>query len=388
MLTIRHIHHAEATIIAPDRLESALAGPGFVWLDLTEPTAEEEAVLDHPALAIDPLAKEDIVEDVHLPKLDAYADHALLTVHALEIETSTVELTTIELDLVIGKRYLITHHRRRIAALDAVAELVHRDQTWFEGPVRVVHRVLDVMNDVFVPFLDLLGQRLDLVEEDVLQRPTLITRNEIFALRRDLITLRRISVPQAEVIRRLGREQIPVVSASDRVLFRDVYDHLYRMAEVSEVYRQLVESAYDMYRSVREDETNRRLAILTMVSTLLLPISAIAGIYGMNFEHMPELDETWVYPLLWVLFAVIISAGLLVFRSWGWLGREEVDAELARRRRLVERLELPGLGQVLRVPAYGARFALKGGRRVARLGRRLGRQGRRLGRRGRPQSGR
>ncbi|MFN2557347.1 MAG: magnesium/cobalt transporter CorA [Nitriliruptorales bacterium] len=380
MLTIRHIADHEVTIVEPERLEVALAGPGFVWVDLTEPTTEEEAVLDHPALAIDPLVKEDIVEDVHLPKLDVYPHHALLTVHAIEIETSMVELSTIELDLVIAERYLITHHRRRIAALDSVAELVHRDQTWLEGPVRVVHRILDVMNDVFVPFLDLLGQRLDLVEEDVLQRPTLVTRNEIFALRRDLITLRRISVPQAEVIRRVGREQISVVSESDRAYFRDVYDHLYRMAEVSEVYRQLVESAYDMYRSVREDETNRRLAILTMVSTLLLPISAIAGIYGMNFEHMPELDEPWVYPLLWVLFVVIFVAGLLVFRSWGWLGREDVDADLARRRRLVERLELPTFGQVLRVPAYGARFALKGGKRVAGLGRRLGRHTLRLGR--------
>ncbi|MDP8960374.1 MAG: magnesium/cobalt transporter CorA [Actinomycetota bacterium] len=383
MLTIRHVHDNRATIVEPDRLGAALAGPGFVWLDLTEPTADEETVLDLPMLGIDPLAKEDIVEDVHLPKLDVYSDHALLTVHAIEIETSTVELTTMELDIVIARDYLLTYHRRRITAIDAIAQLVHRDQPWPDSPVGVAHRILNVMNDVFVPFLDLLGKRLDLVEEDVLRSPALTTRDEIFALRRDLITLRRISVPQADVIRRLGREQIPVVRAADRVYFRDVYDHLYRMAELSEVYRQLIESAYDMYRSVREDETNRRLAILTMVSTLLLPITAIAGIYGMNFVHMPELDETWVYPTLWVIFVILIAGGLLVFRSWGWLGREKEDAEAAHRQRLVERLELPILGKVVRVPAYGARFALKGGRRVAGMGWRLGRRRLRFRRRSR-----
>jgi CorA-like Mg2+ transporter protein len=178
-------------------------------------------------------------------------------------------------------------------------------------------------------------------------------------------------VPQAEVIRRLGRDHIALIAPDDRVYFRDVYDHIYRMAEVAEAYRQLLESAYEMYRSVREDDLNRRLTVLTMISALLLPITTIAGIYGMNFDHMPELRRPWAYPLVLASFVAIIVGGLLLFRSWGWIGGPTAaQAEQRRQRRAgLDVLELPLIGQVLRLPAYGARFALAGSRRALGIGR-------------------
>ena len=371
MLTIRWMRDGRARTVPLSALADALAGDGYVWIDLSAPTPEERAVLDHPALALDPFAREDILEDTHLPKLDVHDDHLLLVVHAVEVERSAVELVTVELDIAVGDHWILTHHARALHTVAAVGDMVDRGLPGLDRPALVVHRILDVMDDVFVPFLDLMGQRLDLVEEDVLETPTSATRSEIFALRRDLITLRRISVPQAEVVRQLSREQVPMFTAGDRALFRDVYDHIHRLAEVSEAYRQLVESAYDMYRSVRDDETNRRLTVLTMVSTILLPITVLAGIYGMNFEHMPELDERWAYPTLWGLFGVILVGGLLLFRRWGWLGRGAEDEQMARRRSLVERIEVPVLGQVLKVPAYGTRFAVRSGRLAVRGGGRL-----------------
>lgn len=372
MLTIRWVRDGQVRRIQRDGLPEALRAPdGYVWIDLADATPEEEAVIGHPSLGLGAMAKEDMLEDVHLPKVDVHEDHLLLVVHAIEIETSAVELTTCEMDVALGHRWLITHHRRQLHTVDAVGDMLDKGLPGLDRPALVVHRILDVMYDVFVPFLDLMGQRLDLVEEDVLEAPTAATRSEIFALRRDLITLRRISVPQAEVIRQLGREQIAVLEPHDRVYFRDVYDHIHRMAEVSEAYRQLVESAYDMYRSVRDDETNRRLTLLTMVSTILLPISVIAGIYGMNFVHMPELDQPWAYPLVWGVFVLIFVSSMLLFRAWGWIGRATEDEHMARRRSLVERLEVPVLGQVLKVPAYGTRFAVRGGRRALRTGGRL-----------------
>ncbi|HEX2029494.1 MAG TPA: magnesium transporter CorA family protein [Nitriliruptorales bacterium] len=371
MLTIRHIHDGQVEVVAPDGLRAAAGGGGYLWIDVSEPEPHEEEVLDHGVLGLDPLVTEDMREDVHLPKLDLYADHLLLTVHAIELEASTVELETVELDVALGPGFLVTYHHRPVSAIEHVATTLAVMAGGLDRPVLLLHRILDATTDVFVPFLDLLGRRLDLVEEDVIAAPTEATRSEIFALRRDLITLRRISVPQAEVIRRLGRDPIGLIDAVDRQLFRDVFDHLYRMAEVSEVYRQLVESAYDMYRSVRDDQTTRRLTVLTMVSTMLLPITVVAGIYGMNFEHMPELGKRWAYPLVWAVFVLIVVASLVVFRTWGWIGRHREDEAMARRRRLVEQLEVPHLGTVLRVPAYGARFALAGGRQVLRLPRRL-----------------
>ncbi len=372
MLTIRWVRDGRVHRIEPGQLAEVLDSPrGYVWIDLADPTPDEEAVIGDPALGLDPMAQEDVIDDVHLPKVDIHEDHLLLVVHAIEVERSAVELTTCELDVVLGERWVLTHHRRQVHTVDTVGDMLDRGLPGLDRPALVVHRILDVMYDVFVPFLDLMGQRLDLVEEDVLEAPTSATRSEIFALRRDLIMLRRIAVPQAEIIRQLGREQTPVLDAPDRALFRDVYDHVHRTAEVSEAYRQLVESAYDMYRSVREDQTNRRLTVLTMVSTILLPITVVAGIYGMNFEHMPELDEPWAYPMVWGVFVLIVVSALLLFRAWGWIGAGAEDERIARRRSLVERLEVPVLGQVLKVPAYGTRFAARSGRSALRTGGRL-----------------
>lgn len=381
MLTIRHVTEGSARRVALDRLDEVLdTTDGFVWIDLSDPAPEEQDVLDRPAMGIDPLVREDIRDDAHLPKLDIFVDHLLLTLHPLEVETSTVALRTGELDVVLADRLLVTHHVPRIASVETVAEQLEADRAGrveLDRPAAVLHRILDVMAAVYLPFLELLGRRLALVEEDVVGHPVEATRDEIFALRRDLITMRRISVPQAEVVRALSRERSPVLDDEDRVLFRDVWDHLNRMAELSESYRQLAQSAYEMYRSVRDDQTTRRLTLLTMVSTLLLPITAVAGIYGMNFQFMPELDERWAYPAVLTVFAVIVVGGLALFRWWGWLGRPRQDEETRRRHRRVERLEIPGVGRALKVPAYGARFALARSRQVVRAGRRLGPGGRR-----------
>ena len=373
MLTIRHITSDGVRHIGGDEIEAAVAGDGFVWVDLSAATPDEEGIVDHPALRVDAMAREDMIEDVHLPKLDLYADHLLLTVHAIEVESSAYELTTNELDIVMGPRHLVTFHRRPVHAIESVGALTERPDSTLHRPVEVMHAILETLDDVFVPFLDMMGRRLDVVEADVLAGPDHATRSEIFALRRDLITLRRISVPQAEVIRRLGREHIALIDPADRAYFRDVHDHLYRMAEVAEAYRQLLESAYEMYRSVREDDLNRRLTVLTMISALLLPITTIAGIYGMNFDHMPELRQAWAYPLVLGSFVLIIVVGLWRFRSWGWIGGPTAaEAEERRRRRAgLDILELPLIGQVLRVPAYGARFAIAGSKRALGIGRLL-----------------
>ena len=376
MLTIRYVRPDGVETVEADRIEEILgAGDGFLWFDMAAPTPEEEAVIHLPALGIQPLAKQDMLEDLHLPKLDIYDDQAMLTVHAIEVERSVVEITTVEVDIVLARNYLFTFRRRRVASLLAVARALDEGTSVIDRPALLLHHILDAMDDVFVPFLDRLGQRLDVVEEEVLlQQPSTITRSEIFQLRRDLITLRRISVPQAEVLRQLSREQIPVVDPKDRPLFRDVYDHLFKMAEVSEAYRQLVESAYDMYRSLRDEELNRRLTVLTMISALLLPITTIAGIYGMNFEHMPEIPQPWAYPAVWAIFIIIIIGGLLMFRAWGWIGgKAEAERAAQERRKGMDVLDIPVLGTVLKVPAYGARLAVKGTRGMLRIGRWLGR---------------
>jgi magnesium transporter len=179
---------------------------------------------------------------------------------------------------------------------------------------------LDGLNDEIVPLLDELGDRLDQIEDRVIDTPDEQTADDIFSLRRDLIAVRRFALPQAEAIGRLARVTTELVPAEDHVLFRDVYDHIYRLSEVTESYRQLADSAYDSYLSRREDETNRRITLLTMVSAISLPITVLAGIYGMNFRYMPELTNRWAYPAFWAVVVVLVVVQMLIFRRWGWIG--------------------------------------------------------------------
>ncbi len=376
MLEIRHITDAGVRRLQPEDLADGTSGDGYVWIDLHDPTDDEESILELASLGIEPMAIEDMREDLHLPKLDVFEDQFLLTVHGIAVQQSRIEIETVEVDVLVKRDVLVTFHEDEVASVDRVLKaLDRRGNKGLTRPIEALHRILDVMNDVFVPFLDLIERRLDLVEEDILTEPTEMTRREIYELQRDVIQLRRVVVPQAEVLRRLGRDQVGLVEERDMALFRDIYDHLYRMAEFSDSYRQLLDSAMDNYRSALNDDLNDMLKVLTLFSAMLLPISVLAGIYGMNFAQMPELQFRWAYPALWAVFITVLVGEFLWFRSRGWVGgRAEREAMERRRSAFAEVLHIPVLGTVLKVPAYGARAVFATAERASELPRRLTRR--------------
>ncbi len=375
MLTIRRIHEGAVTTVGLDGLVDAIAAPGYVWIDLGEATDDEVEVLEHPEVALEPMIVEDFVDDRHLPKVEVVGDWLSLTVHGIRLEQAGVEIDTFELDVAMRTDMLITFHAEPSAAIRAVGErLDQRGARGLDRPGRLLHLVLDVMNDVFVPFVDLMERRLDIIEEDILSEPTEETRREIYGLQRDVIQLRRVVVPQAEALRRLGRDAMGLVTAEDQALFRDVYDHLYRMAELSESYRQLLDSAMQSYRSSLDDDLNEMLTTLTIVSAVLLPISVIAGIYGTNFTYIPELGWRFGYFAMWGVFLLIVTGMLGWFRHRGWVGRRAERAARERRRALQQVLEVPVLGKVLKVPAAGVRAAAVTGKTVVALPGRVSRR--------------
>ena len=365
MLTIRRFHDHQVDEVPVKHLHAALTQTGFLWVDVSAPTPEEEEVLDHERLAIEPTALRDIRENVHLPKLDVHDDEVVLTVHAIDLEPSTIEVRTVELDIIIKRRVVITYHRTHIPAVDEVARRLTVTTAGVTTPAQLVHRILDVTTDVFVPFADHLDRRLDLIEEDIMARPTEGTRRDIYALQRDVIQLRRIVVPQAEVVRRLRTEGVNVLGAEASTLFGEIYDHLSRIQGLSDSYHQLLSSALENYRGALNDELNNMFRVLTILSAVLLPVTFIAGVYGMNFVHMPELDEVWAYPAVLGLMFVIVVSELIWFRRKGWIGQRFEEERLERRRRL-EELEIPVLGQVVRLPAYGARAVVSVGKGVGK----------------------
>lgn len=369
VLTIRAVDEGRVRTVDAEELASAAREADYLWVDLAAPDADEQQLLTDPTLGLDPLTVADMREERHLPKVDVHGDELAVTVHAVAVRAATEELTTLELDVAVREHLLVTYHEQPVTAVTHVGRrLDDRGAGSLARPVQLLHLLLDTMMDVFLPFTEHLDERLDVVEEDILTDPTELTRREIYELQRDVIQLRRAIVPQAEVVRRLGREPVELVTADDRELFRDVYDHLFRITELSDSYLQLLDSAMASYRSALDDELNDMLNLLTLISAVLLPVTTVAGIYGMNFTNMPELSLTWAYPAVWGLFVLIVTGMLLWFRRRGWIGRAAEREAKRRRAGLSEVLDVPLLGTVVRVPLRGARAVARAGRRRNRPG--------------------
>jgi magnesium transporter len=372
VLTIRHVTADGVVRLEPDDLAPGQRTDGFLWVDLTEPDDVEQAVLAHPVLGLHPLVVEDMLVDRHLPRVEVIGDQVSLTVHGLHLDLAHAELTTLELDVALAAGLLVTHHRADMPSVTAVGAQL--DETDGRGGVRtpgaLLHLVLDVVHDVFVPFLDLVEQRLDVVEEDILSQPTEQTRRDIYGLQRDVIQLRRALVPQVEAIRQLGRDPLGLLSEAEQDRFRDLQDHLFRMVELSDSYRSLLDSAMASYRSALDDRQAQMLGTLTILSAVLLPISVIAGVFGTNFTDIPGLTSPWGFLGMCVSFMAVVVGMLWWFRARGWIGDAEAERARARREGLTAVLDVPVLGTILSVPVAGTRAATgvvaAGGKAVVR----------------------
>lgn len=362
--TIRHVTASGATPLDVSDIPAARARPGFVWVDLAAADASDAVILEE--LGLPALVVEDMLEDRHLPKVETVGQTLSLTVHGLDVASLEGEARTLELDCAMTEDLLVTWHDQDLASVRAVGERLDAGRFGFDRPFLLLHRVLDVMNDVLLPFVDHLERRLDVIEEDILDEPTDQTRLEIYHLQRDVIQLRRIVVPQAEVVRRLGRDRAPGWLEGDDALVRDLQDHLSRMAALCDSYYQLLDSAMDSYRSALDDRLNEMLTTLTIVSAVLLPVSVLAGLWGMNFLFIPGTEDPNGFWWLLAASGVLVVLLLVWFAARGWIGGRAERRAAARRGALGAVLEVPVLGQVLRVPVHGGRAVGRAARRAVR----------------------
>jgi magnesium transporter len=327
MLTIRRIADGRVTSLDREDAAGVLHGTdGVVWVDLVEPVANEQGFLR--SLGLHPLVVGDVLEEELHPKVDTYPEYLFLVAHGVNPDaTSAPEaFETLELDVVIGRNCLVTHAVKRLPAVDIAAGEVERDPALGSTPDRLLHEVLDTMVDRYLTLFEHIDDRIDAVEDALLtDRPPLSVRNEIFQLRRTVTRLQRIAVPQAHTIARLASLAAHHAEDGDgdgdkaERLYRDIADKLNRIADLTTSYRSQLDGAQDQYQTAVGNAQNEIMKVLTMVSAVLLPITVIAGIYGMNFQFMPELDERWGYPAVWGVIIMIVLVVLTVFRRRGWI---------------------------------------------------------------------
>ncbi|HEU4615248.1 MAG TPA: magnesium/cobalt transporter CorA [Kofleriaceae bacterium] len=296
-----------------------------IWIELEHQCDEGEEVM-RDIFDIHPLTIEDIWQKRSQPKLEDYRKYLYVIVHgARSVKRGTIDL--IELDVVIGPSFVITHDPTGEITKDVV-DLVGRDPAVLcKGPAWLAHAILDNAVDRYLPIVDQLNEDIERLELEALRRagtpkgaPVL---RRILRLRRMLQDLRRMSIHQREILLRLSRGEFDEIPRDVVPFFRDVFDHFVRINDELDAFRDLLTSALEAYLSVQNNRMSEVMKTLTLISTVMLPLTFIAGIYGMNFRHMPELDWVGGYPFALGLMATVAIGILLYFRHKGWLGAGE-----------------------------------------------------------------
>jgi len=306
-------------------IRAAIAAQKPIWIELEHECAEGEQLMLE-TLDIHPLTIEDIWGKRAAPKLEDYRTYLYVIVHGVK-SAKRGAITLAELDVVIGKTYVITHDPGGEITKDVVAEL-HRDpQLLCKGPAWLAHAVLDNAVDQFLPIVDQLNNDVEKLETDALLRagtpkgPPVLRR--ILKFRRMLQDLRRMTIHQREILLRLARGEFDEIPRDVVPFFRDVFDHFVRVTDLIESFRDLVTSALEAYLTVQNNRMAEVMKTLTLMSTVMLPLTFIVGLYGMNFKFMPELTWHYGYPFALGVMALVVIGILLWFRRKGYIGAKD-----------------------------------------------------------------
>ena len=290
----------------------------FFWLDLGAPSDDDVTALGEE-FGIHPLALEDTRKFGQRPKLEDFGDYVFVVYYA--VRQGQDELELLEVHLFISGSWIVTVHRQPCAELEAVRPHLERDAPHSEQ--FIVYRVFDVLTDSFVPALTKLDDDIDALEDDVLVRPTDEQLNRMFNLKRKLVDLRRVVTPQRDLFARAIDQivALPGLEPATRDYFRDVYDHLIRISEQLDSYRDLLTSAMDIYLSTVSNRLNQVMKQLTVIATIFLPLTFVTGFFGQNFGWMVRHVNTFGAFMGYGVGGLVVAGGLLIwwFRRGGYV---------------------------------------------------------------------
>ena len=300
-------------------IEAHLAAGEFFWLDLHRPDAEDYAVL-REIFEFHPLAVEDSVHFGQRAKLEEYDDFAFLVLYGAAPPPDEDRL--VEIHCFYSERYLVTVRHDEAPACDAVRARYARRPKRPAPPIALVYQLLDALVDSFFPVLSDLDDRLDELEGEMLTRPGQEHLQEVLALRRRLVELRRVVSPQRDLVGQLssGAVELPGLDAETERYFRDVHDHLIRLSEQVDMYRDLLTGATDVYLSNASNRLNAVMKQLAVIATIFLPLTFITGFFGQNFGWMVDRVDGWPQFILLgvVLELAAVAALVMYFRRRGW----------------------------------------------------------------------
>jgi magnesium transporter len=314
------------TDLPQEEWKAALEDPqSLLWVDFeATPAAEDEKILTG-IFGFHPLAVDDALQETHVPKVDDWSQYIYIVLSAIAFEKKDGSLVDIhELDVFLGQNYIVTHHDQSIPAIQRAWSACQRDDRHLKrGADHLLYRIVDEVVAQYMPVVEEIDDEIDRIEDEIFDKPGPDVLERIFSLKRAVLQMRRVVGPQREVLNRLARDDYEVIDARARIYFRDVYDHLVRLHDLTESLRDLIGGALDTYLSVINNRMNDIMKTLTVITTLFMPISFVVGFFGMNYFAPIANTRVWTdlpsfYITMFILVAVPFGM-LLWIRRRGWM---------------------------------------------------------------------
>jgi len=316
----------EADITSAEDLERFRHMPGVTWVNMDGLGNVDLLRELGKFFRLHVLALEDVLNVPQRPKLDDYGDRLFLVAHMLEFAAG--ELQTEQVSLFLGDSFVLTIQETPGDCLDPIRERLRKGvgQLRREGADFLAYAILDAIIDNYFPSLEGFGELIEEIEDEVAARPTPHTLVRVHDAKRQLINVRRCIWPLREVINELLQGESHLIKKPTQVYLRDCHQHTVYILDLLETYREVASSLVEVYNSSVSNRLNQVMKILTVIATIFMPLTFLAGIYGMNFNtevspwNMPELNWRWGYPAFWVVSLLIVVVMLILFRRKGWLG--------------------------------------------------------------------
>jgi magnesium transporter len=295
--------------------------PKVTWVNVVGIQQVEVLEKLGSCFVVHPLVLEDILNTEQRPKVEDYGEDLFIVVKLISYREKTDEVEAEQISLILRPHALLSFQEKEGDDFAAVKERLRTGKGRLRkmGADYLAYTLLDIVVDQYFGVLEKLGERIEVLEGRLLTDPGAATLQKIQNLKKEMLLLRQWIWPLREVIRSLERGEFPGIQESTRIYLRDVYDHTIQVMDSIEIYRDMLSGMLDIYLSSLNNRMNAVMKVLTIIATIFMPLTFLAGVYGMNFKHMPELDWPWGYPLVWGLMALIAGIMLVLFRRKKWL---------------------------------------------------------------------
>jgi magnesium transporter len=270
---------------------------------------------------IHPLVIEDIVNATQRPKIEDYGNYLFVVMKILSLDKQTKNIEGEQLSIILGKKFIISFQEKENNLFEDVKNRIRkgRPKIRSSGQDYLLHALIDAVVDSYFVVLEEVGELIEDFEKGILENPAQTLQNDIYRLKREVLFLRKSVWPVREILASLQRNESSLIKEQTTVYFRNAYDHIVQVIDTIENFRDLLSGMLDSYLSSVSNRMNEIMKVLTIISTIFIPLTFLAGVYGMNFKYMPELDLHWFYPTLWATMVTVAILMLVYFKKKKWI---------------------------------------------------------------------